>query len=285
MSARLAEAAAKLESTRQIGSVIGAMRAIAASRSQQARRELGAIRQYAATIGGAIGQVLAALPTDHVSSTRPQHPDGTLVVALCAEQGFVGAFNERMLDVALPLAAQAPSRLFVVGYRGQTAAASRGHTPEWSTSMAARTAEVPALADRLADAVHATLAARALRRVLLVHGSPDEGGSFGVVQRWLLPFDFARFSGHERARAGADAPLTNLPPALLLEQLAVEYMRADLCEALILSYAAENQARMQAMIAAHSNIERNETRLTLEYQRVRQEDVTDEILELSAARL
>lgn len=284
MSARLAEAAARLESTRQLGSVIGAMRAIAASRSQQARRELGAIRQYAATIGSAIGQVLAAQPADAVASSRPSYPGGVLVVALCAEQGFVGSFNERMLDAALPLLAGPAGRLFVVGYRGQTSAAGRGHTPEWSSPMAARTAELPALADRLSDAVHAALAAHGLRRVLLVHASPDDGGSFIVVQRRLLPFDFMRFSSHCAGRGGHDAPLMNLPPAVLLEQLAIEYMRADLCEALMLSYAAENQARMQAMIAAHGNIERNQTRLTLEYQRVRQEDVTDEILELSAAR-
>ncbi len=228
--------------------------------------------------------MLAALPTDHGSQTLPPQLDGVLVVALCAEQGFVGSFNERMLDLALPLVARPASRLFVVGFRGQTAAASRGRTPDWSAPMVARTAQVPALADRLSDAVHATLAAQGLARVLLVHGDPDEGGAITVVQRWLLPFDFARFTSDPAGRAGFQAPLTNLPAPVLLEQLAIEYVRADLCEALMLSYAAENQARMQAMIAARGNLERNEQRLALEYQRVRQEDVTDEILELSAAR-
>ncbi|MDE2280454.1 MAG: F0F1 ATP synthase subunit gamma, partial [Xanthomonadaceae bacterium] len=46
----------------------------------------------------------------------------------------------------------------------------------------------------------------------------------------------------------------------------------------------ENQARMQAMIAAHGNLQRTEAALTREFQRVRQEDITDEILELSTAR-
>ncbi len=60
----------------------------------------------------------------------------------------------------------------------------------------------------------------------------------------------------------------------------VAYVHADLCEALMLSYAAENQARMQAMIAAHCNLERTEAALTLQFQRVRQEDITDEILKI-----
>ncbi|OZB57994.1 MAG: H(+)-transporting ATPase [Lysobacterales bacterium 14-68-21] len=280
MSGQLAEVAARLDSTRQLGSVISAMRAIAASRSQQARRELEAIRLYAATIGQAIDQVLGTLPAGQSMAPPAARSDGVLVVALCAEQGFAGSFNERVLDVALPLADD--GHLFVVGDRGLMVAGNRGRTPDWSVPMAAHTDEVSALADRISDAVYAALAARGTAdRVLLVYGSPAEGEEPAIVRRWLLPFDFGRFPAR---LAVGQVPLMNLPPAVLLEQLAVEYVHADLCEALMLSYAAENQARMQAMIAAHGNLERTEATLTLEFQRVRQEDITDEILELSAAR-
>ena len=281
MSGQLAEVAARLDSTRQLGSVISAMRAIAASRSQQARRELEAIRLYAATIGQAIDQVLGSLPSGQSVAAPAAPGDGVLVVALCAEQGFAGSFNEHVLDVALPLADKANSRLFIVGDRGLMVAGNRGRTPDWSVPMAAHTDEVSALADRISDAVYAALAPRGPGRVLLVHGSPGEGEDQAIVRRWLLPFDFGRFPAH---LADGQAPLMNLPPMALLEQLAVEYVHADLCEALMLSYAAENQARMQAMIAAHGNLERTEASLTLQFQRVRQEDITDEILELSAAR-
>ena len=281
MSGRLAEVAVRLESTRQLGSVIAAMRAIAASRSQQARRELQAIRLYADTIGQAIGQVLGTLPAGQAIAAPTARPAGVLVVALCAEQGFAGSFNERVLDVALPLADPGRGHLFVVGDRGLMVAGNRGRAPDWSVPMAAHTDEVSALADRIADAIDAALASRGPGRVLLVHGSPGEGEAQVIEQRWLLPFDFGRFPAR---LANGQAPLMNLPPATLLEQLAVEYVHADLCEALMLSYAAENQARMQAMIAAHGNLERTEASLTREFQRVRQEDITDEILELSATR-
>lgn len=281
MSGQLAEVAARLDSTRQLGSVISAMRAIAASRSQQARRELEAIRLYAATIGQAIDQVLGSLPSGQSVAAPAAPGDGVLVVALCAEQGFAGSFNEHVLDVALPLADKANSRLFIVGDRGLMVAGNRGRTPDWSVPMAAHTDEVSTLADRISDAIYAALAARGPGHVLLVHGSPGEGEEQSIEQRRLLPFDFGRFPAR---LADGQAPLMNLPPTILLEQLAVEYVHADLCAALMLSYAAENQARMQAMIAAHGNLERTEASLTLEFQRVRQEDITDEILELSAAR-
>ncbi len=281
MSGQLAEVAARLDSTRQLGSVISAMRAIAASRSQQARRELQAIGLYAQTIGEAIGQVLGTLPGGQLMAVPTPQPDGVLVVALCAEQGFAGSFNERVLDVALPLADRNRGRLFIVGDRGLMVAGNRGRTPDWNVPMAAHTDEVSALADRISDAIYAALAAHGLGRVLLVYGSPGEGEEQGIERRWLLPFDFGRFPAR---LVDGQAPLMNLAPATLLEQLAVEYVHADLCEALMLSYAAENLARMQAMIAAHGNLERTEASLTLQFQRVRQEDITDEILELSASR-
>ena len=277
MSGRLAEVAARLESTHQLGSVIAAMRAIAASRSQQARRERDAIRLYAGTIGQAIGEVLAGLPGDHATAGDTVG-HGALVVALCAEQGFAGSFNEHVLDIALPLAADATDRLFIVGDRGLMVAANRGRVPEWDAPMAAHTDDVSTLADRLSDAIDAALAARPARYVVLVHGQPGAGEEPAIVQRRLLPFDFARFPAPIARR---QPPLFNLPAAVLLEQLAVEYVHADLCEALMLSFAAENQARMQAMIAAHGNLERTEAALTQTYQQVRQEDITEEILELS----
>lgn len=278
MSGRLTEVAARLESIRQLGSVIAAMRAIAANCSQQAQRELGAIRIYADTIGRTIGQTLAAIGDG--SAAPPARADGVLVVALCAEQGFAGGFSGRVLETALPLLADGPGELFVVGDRGLMMAATRGQAIAWSAPMAAHAGEVAALADRIADAIAVTLAAHGRDRVLLVHASPGEGAEQTMVERGLLPFDFSRFPART---AGGQAPLMNLPAATLLEQLAFEYVHAELCEALMLSFAAENQARMQAMIAAHGNLERTRTALALEYQRVRQEDITDEILELSAS--
>ena len=57
------------------------------------------MRAYAATVGAAIGEALA-LAEDRVVPLRVEGRDGHLVIALCAEQGFAGLFNQRVLDVA-----------------------------------------------------------------------------------------------------------------------------------------------------------------------------------------
>ena len=97
----------------------------------------------------------------------------------------------------------------------------------------------------------------------------------------MLPFDFARFKVTPRAVP----PITTLPPEQLLAELAEEYVYAQLCEEVMLSFAAENEARMRAMIAARSNVSRKLDELVASFRRLRQEEITGEIIELSAGSI
>ena len=53
----------------------------------------------------------------------------------------------------------------------------------------------------------------------------------------------------------------------------------------MLSFAAENEARMRAMIAAHDNVSETLSDLIGQSRRLRQEEITDEITELATASL
>ena len=53
----------------------------------------------------------------------------------------------------------------------------------------------------------------------------------------------------------------------------------------MLSFAAENEARMRAMIAARSNVSRKLDELVGSFRRLRQEEITGEIIELSAGSI
>ena len=78
------------------------------------------------------------------------------------------------------------------------------------------------------------------------------------------------------------APLTTLAPQLLLERLAVEYVYAQLCEAAMHAFEAENAARMMSMASAKTNIKSKLTGLSQRERRLRQEEITTEIVELAA---
>ena len=180
---------------------------------------------------------------------------------------------------AAPLLA-APHLLLLAGDRGLPVAAERGLAVDWSAPMIAHPGQAGNLATRITEAIYARLAAGDATAVTLVHSAPD-GPTGAIVTRRLVPVDYARFPPPPHAVA----PRITLPPEDLLARLAQEYVFAEIAEAVMLSFAAENEARMRAMIAAHDNVSETLTELVGQSRRLRQEKITDEITELATARL
>lgn len=286
MAERLADLEARVASVRQLSTVISAMRGIAAVRSHEANARLAGIRAYAATVGTAIAQSLALLPGRREAAPGGAEKSGRIVIALCAEQGFVGAFNAHVLDAVAGIVGTDAQRhgmtstqLFLLGGRGRALAEERGITVDWSAPMASRVDQLASLANRLADALFDRLQAGHVCEVAIVYSRPSDAvHPAAVVERRLLPFDYGRFP----AVSTSLPPILHLPPAALLARLADEYVFAELCEALTLSYAAENEARMHAMVAARENVARKLDELSARSRRLRQEQITDEVIELAA---
>ena len=281
MSGKLGEVESRIGTVHQLEAVITAMRGSAAARSRKARSRLDGIRAYAAAIGEAIGQALALAPESDPPLRKPQSPEGHVVIVLCAEQGFVGTFNERILDTAERHLKSNAAELLIIGDRGAMVAAERGLVFGWSAPMVAHAEEVPLLASRITDALYSRLEKDQATRVTVIHAVPAPSAAIEIVERALLPFDFERFKVAPRSVA----PITTLPPEQLLAELAEEYVYAELCEEVMLSFAAENEARMEAMIAARSNVARKLDELVGSFRRLRQEEITGEIIELSAGSI
>lgn len=281
MSGKLSEVESRIGTVHQLEAVITAMRGSAAARSREARSRIAGIQAYAAVIGRAIGAALNLAPESDPQAHKFERSEGHVVIVLCAEQGFAGTFNERVLDAAEKFLKVAAAELLVVGNRGKLVAAERGLAVGWSAPMVAHAEEVPLLASRISDAVYSRLEKNQVRRATVIHAVPAPSASIAIVERALLPFDFARF----KVRPSSVAPITTLPPEQLLAGLAEEYVYAELCEELMLSFAAENEARMRAMIAARSNVARKLDELVGSFRRLRQEEITGEIIELSAGSI
>jgi F-type H+-transporting ATPase subunit gamma len=100
MSGKLSEVEGRIGTVHQPEAVITAMRGSAAARSREARGRLDGIRAYAAAIGQAIGEALSLAPETDPPAQKRALPEERAVILLCAEQGFAGTFNERILETA-----------------------------------------------------------------------------------------------------------------------------------------------------------------------------------------
>ncbi|WP_112322276.1 F0F1 ATP synthase subunit gamma [Oceanibium sediminis] len=260
----------------QISGVVVAMRAIAAAHVQEARRHLDAIRAQEQTVARAMADALSLLPGAPHTQAGAEGAEH-LHIVLGAAQGFCGAYNERVVESVLGQGgAPEGDRFLLIGQRCVSAFESRGVTPVWSANMAFHPPEVPALASRVVDAVFRLLGGGRFARVSILHGDPDSV-RHGLTMRQLMPFDFRRF---ER-RSLPDAPMTTLPLARLVSNLVEEYVFTEICEALMLGFAAENDARVRSMTRARGAIRAIRDELRGDYARARQAQTTTEIIELS----
>jgi F-type H+-transporting ATPase subunit gamma len=274
MAERLADIVTQVQNVRQLEAVVTAMRGIAASRAQKGRSLLAGIDAYSETISRAIGQALNLLPPDMVT-TPPLSRARRGLILFCAEQGFAGAFSERVLDAAAGDIDGAIS--LIVGTRGAAIANERGIQPAWSAPLAPHVDAIPSFANRLAEALYGYVATGRIATVDIVFSLSGSGGAIQIDRHSLLPIDFGRFARPIEKQP----PLTTLAPGLLLERLAAEYVYAQLCEAAMHAFEAENEARLMAMASAKTNIESKLTGLSQRERQLRQEEITTEIVELA----
>jgi F-type H+-transporting ATPase subunit gamma len=271
---RLGDITARIGGIRQLSAVVSAMRGVAAARAQQARRQLAAVDSYAKTIALAIGRALDFLPLAVAAPVKAGIRPALIV--FCAEQGFAGAFSERVL--ASIEGDLRKCELFVIGTRGQTAIAQRGLVAGWKSPMPSHSPGIPGLADRIVDALYTRIASGAIDALDVVFSRWRPGIGADIKRQRLFPFDLSAFP----SAISANPPLLNLAPDALVRALAVDYMHAQLCRAGLHAFAAENQARMEAMAAARKQVERQLAELQARQRLVRQEEITAEVIELAA---
>ncbi|KVD88296.1 hypothetical protein WI90_21055 [Burkholderia ubonensis] len=277
MSNRIGDVQTRLDTVKELASVVTAMRGIAAARVREAFARLPGIRACADEIGAAIADAMTLARPPEPASPPPDAAAGAMVVVvLGAEQGFVGTFNHRILQAA-QAAATDRTEYFVIGDRAGLVATEFGLPVTWTAGMIVHADAVADLAGRIVNALYRRLGTGGVSRVALVHGSPAAVGTAEIVATSLLPLDFQRFKPVVRPFS----PLVTLPVRQLQERLVEEYVYTQICEALVLAFGAENEARMRAMIAARRNIDETARELTRECQHLRQEQITTEIVELS----
>ncbi|HSB23871.1 MAG TPA: F0F1 ATP synthase subunit gamma [Burkholderiaceae bacterium] len=261
------------------GDVVNAMRSVAAAREQRALAMIAGVDAYASTVAAAMAQA-RALMRSSPSRPEPARREPSLWVLIGVEQGFNGGFAEQLL-VAAPEAVN--GRVLLLGTHTLRLARARGCTPEWSAPMISHADAATATSDALHKALGKALGQRPAAAVEIVAAevtTPDPGGDarhVAVQRRRLLPLSWPQ------AAASTDPlPLTHLPPARLIEELAFEYVAARLVRAVLHGHAAENLSRARAMAAARENVDRMVQTLDAQEHRLRQEAITEEIIELAA---
>lgn len=274
----LRELQRKLESIQALREIVQAMRNLAAVYVRRAETTLRGTRPYSEIVQTALATVLRRLQTTEENPAHAQRP--ALAIVFGSDQGLCGTYNEKVVNRTTDFLSEHPETpILVVGLRAAGVIKQKGIAPalvlEAPTSLAGIKAKVPDLAERAFTEVTEAGA----EELYFIYNLYVSMGQYEETVRRVLPPSKDDLAEAMELPFRGDPILTDTPQALL-GHLIEEYFFVQLFRVLLESHASENGARLLAMTAASSNIDKRIGDLTKEYQTVRQDVVTAELLDV-----
>lgn len=268
----------RIRGVRNIKQVTRAMNMIAAARLRRAQAKAEAARPYAQRLTEILTDVAAAGGARHPLLERREVRRVGLVI-ITSDRGLAGAFNANILREAGHFVAQqrVPVGIITVGRKGRDFLRGRGvtvdeHFPQPSRDV--RLEEVGAIRKRI---IGDFLAGR-YDQIWLAYAQFISVLKSAPVVVPLLPLE----PPTEAAGAPRQKAAYQFEPAgdALLETLLPQYVEVVIYRALVESLASEQAARMVAMKAATDSASEMIENLTREYNRMRQDAITKQLLEV-----
>jgi F-type H+-transporting ATPase subunit gamma len=266
------------------------MELVAAAKLRRAQSRIEAMRPYADTMQELIAGVGRAAGSVRLPLLEQRETvQSVLVVPLTGDRGLAGAFNAQVLRRAFAVERQLAAEgnnvtWLAVGKKGRSTLSFR--KKQLGGEFVGFT-DRPAYADAQAIAHRAAelFTNGDVDRVVLVYNTFVSALTQRVTEQDLLPISADILEANEQERAD-DAMRGDFifepEPEEILERLLPVYLETQVFRALLESAASEQGARMTAMRNASKNAGELIDRLTLQMNRARQAEITQEILEVVA---
>jgi F-type H+-transporting ATPase subunit gamma len=279
----------KIASVKNIQKITRAMEMVAAARLRRAEQRISALRPYADAIGRMTRQAAQAAGGEaaRVPLLREHESEANVgLLLVTGDRGLAGGFNSQIIRSGVRFSAEMSeqglrSSWYATGRRGVSSLAFRGHELSGSyTGFADR----PAYADArtIAHDVIQAYVDGLLDRVEMIYNSYVSPLTQHVTRQTLLPLSHQAIAGEPDAPAKRTTVDYEPDPEKILRRLVPDYIEISIYRALVESAAGFFGAQMTAMRSASENAGEIITDYTLQMNRARQAEITQEIMEVVA---
>jgi F-type H+-transporting ATPase subunit gamma len=285
----------RIASVRNIQKITRAMEMVAAARLRRAEQRIEALRPYADAVRRMTRQAAQAAGAEAERLPLMQEHESVERVGLLlitGDRGLAGAFNSQVIRAGVRVAGELSeqglqSSWYATGRRGSSSISFRGYDLAGSyTGFSDR----PAYADArtVADDLITAYVDRGLDRVELIYNAYVSPLTQTVTRETLLPIAQATITGgdepeEEEREEGPRALVDYEPgPEEILRRLVPDYIEVSIYRALVESAAGFFGAQMTAMRNASENAGELIGTYTLQMNRARQAEITQEIMEVVA---
>lgn len=276
--ATLREIKQRISGVRKTQQITRALKMVAAVKLRRAQQRIIQARPYAQRLNAIMGHIASKIDNNLHPLLAVREPQRLCYVIVTADQGLCGSFNHNIIRKAEAEFAKQPDQelnLVVIGRKGRDYFAKRNYNIIGEYTTFFKNLEFSQAVD-IATLVKDLYIQQKLDRIYLIYNEFKSAVRQQVVVEQLLPI--IPITPEEKKYL---AEFIFEPDALtILDTLCPKNLNVQLWRVMLESVASEMGARMTAMEYATENATTLIEELTMQFNRIRQESITEEILEI-----
>lgn len=274
----------RIKVTEDLREIVGTMKALSSVSILQYEQANTALAQYRRNLQDAFQALIkqGGLPNNKIKAA----PNRQLVILIGTDNGMVGKFNKEILDKAkADLKKQGVSlknTLFLtIGKRIGGLAAQSNLKLYAKYAVANSVKMVNTIAETVIMKIDEATRKEHITSVCVWYHKRNKNEPVSLQKQQIIPFDFAAYQKLKEKPWGTNnLPLIPIERKQMFAALLNEYLTIALASQLNYSLAAEHYTRMTNMQNAEKNIDESLEQMNLEYQQERQENITDELIDV-----
>lgn len=264
----------RIKSVRNIEQITKAMKMVAAARIRKAEDQLKAARPYAEKLKEVVFDLTSGMDEVLHPLMEVRMVNKTAILVISSDKGLCGGYNNNLQKMAWTELSEGPDKLVAVGSKINKYLARRKVKPDIAKTNWAPEFE---LAQELALLVTDWFVSQEVDQVVCYYTQAVSAMTQEATREVILPLQKEGLADEVGA-----IPYDFEPSAeAALDILLPRYVRNVIFKMLMEAKVSELAARLKAMSNATDNADKLAGELTLQFFRLRQEAITNEILEIS----
>jgi len=286
--ANLKEIKRNIQSVKNTQKTTRAMKLVSTAKLKRAEEAAKRSRAYAVKLEEMLNEMSAKINKFKIGGSSSkffnevENPKVVDIIFVTADKGLCGGFNIQTIKRVNALITEykekgANVRLRAVGRKGADFFAFQGFDL-LEKDIGVSSAPTYEKAQEVINKVIEDFTSGECDKVILIHNGYQNMITQELRESNLMPVEMSAESGDDSKASMMEIEAED--EEKMLEELVKKYFEYSMFYSLIDSLAAEHSARMQAMDAATNNAKERVEKLTVAYNKARQEAITTELIEI-----
>lgn len=274
----------KIKATNETKKITKAMKMMAAVKLRKAREAHNQTLPFFRNIQDIMIDILERLPdiqTGYFDKREKKENRKTGYIVITSDRGLTGSYNHNVIKLAKGIIDKENSVVFPIGAMVENAMIKDGYNVVTDLGISSYEVDIKT-ATKLATRMIELFKDETIDELKFIYTDMRSAMSLKPNIIHLLPLDREAFERKDMGNSIISTLELEPTPEVVFDVLANKYVKGILYGGMIESFVSEQLARMNAMDSATTNAEKVIEQLTMNYNRVRQASITQEITEIIA---